>query len=480
MSNRGFKELPTVDQEMIEAINEIESNIVSLLNLKRSGIVNGVDAAINDLRKKDFVQKEKAVLKVHQNAISKTFVKGRGEVFQTRCGNMRPRRTTYVDLIEDLYSYYFEDRVVTDYSFKTMFKKALEEKIKTENPKEKTIRDYENTYKAFITPQFETKDIRLLTPSQVKAFLQKVSQEKNPTKKRFYKFKGLLNLVFDYAADPDNGFIRFNPVPDKNGPYEKNFRPVLDGPEDKAFQPEEVKMIREYCWNRTKEIDYDVNAYAILFSSETGVREGEIPSLKWEDIHDTHIHIHSQQNDEIKNGKKTYYYNPATKNEKGVPKGGRKIPMTGEIRKILSEVKAWQERLGIETEWVFAREDGDWITTVAYYEALYKICKKLGLKLSNNHAFRMALNSYVYIPLGLPATERARILGHSVETNLKYYSFARSDNFDEINGQIDAFNQLNRANNYEKTCTPCTSNIVVFKAKEKSPRTLNSRAFSKK
>ena len=153
-----------------------------------------------------------------------------------------------------------------------------------------------------------------------------------------------------------------------------------------------------------------------------------------------------------------------------MPKGGRKIPMTGEIRKILSEVKAWQERLGIETEWVFAREDGDWITTVAYYEALYKICKKLGLKLSNNHAFRMALNSYVYIPLGLPATERARILGHSVETNLKYYSFARSDNFDEINGQIDAFNQLNRANNYEKTCTPCTSNIVVFKAKEKSPR----------
>ena len=45
-------------------------------------------------------------------------------------------------------------------------------------------------------------------------------------------------------------------------------------------------------------------------------------------------------------------------------------------------------------------------TTVSYYEALYKVCKKLGLKLNNNHAFRIALNSYVYVPMGLPVTER--------------------------------------------------------------------------
>lgn len=36
----------------------------------------------------------------------------------------------------------------------------------------------------------------------------------------------------------------------------------------------------------------------------------------------------------------------------------------------------------------------------------------------------MALNSNVFIPLGIPVTERARMLGHSVETNLRKYSFA--------------------------------------------------------
>ena len=77
-----------------------------------------------------------------------------------------------------------------------------------------------------------------------------------------------------------------------------------------------------------------------------------------------------------------------------------------EMGEHLKELKAKQKALGINSEWVFCKEDGTWTTTAAYYEALYKVTHKLGLKLSNNHAFRMALNSYVYVPMGLPVTER--------------------------------------------------------------------------
>ena len=53
----------------------------------------------------------------------------------------------------------------------------------------------------------------------------------------------------------------------------------------------------------------------------------------------------------------------------------------------------------------------------------------------------MSLNSNVLIGrCNLPVTERARLLGHSVETNLKHYSFAGKDNMDELkallNGQV--------------------------------------------
>lgn len=289
-----------------------------------------------------------------------------------------------------------------------------------------------------------------------------------------------MNLVFDYAYDPERRYISINPIPSKNKAYEKNLTPTCAKPEDKAFQPEEVKLIQQHLWERASNTKYDVNAYAILFSSESGVREGEIPSLKWSDITDRAIHIHSQQNDEIRDGKKVYYYNPTTKNEKGVSHNGRFIPITSAIRKILDELKSKQEALGIESEWVFCKANGDWITTVAYYEALYKVCHKLGLKLSNNHAFRMALNSYVYVPMGLPVTERAKLLGHSVDTNLKHYTFARTDEYlEEISAQIDAFyaNDRKTEDDTEKG-TLGYPNIIEFRSKEKSPKPSTVRAFS--
>ena len=48
--------------------------------------------------------------------------------------------------------------------------------------------------------------------------------------------------------------------------------------------------------------------------------------------------------------------------------------LTQEVKHILNELKKKQEALGIHSEWVFAKEDGNWTTTVAYYESLYKIC----------------------------------------------------------------------------------------------------------
>ena len=121
-----------------------------------------------------------------------------------------------------------------------------------------------------------------------------------------------------------------------------------------------------------------------------------------------------------------------SKDEKGVSRDGRKIPMNANVRRIFDELQKKQKALNIKSEWVFAREDGSWTTTASYYESLYKVSKKLGLKLSNNHAFRMALNSYVFVPMGLSPADRAKILGHSVQSNLNHYTFARADEYLKI------------------------------------------------
>lgn len=433
------------------------------------------DEVIKLMKKIDYVNLH------HKNAISHhvATVGDPLDYYYTRLpdGNKRMKGVTKEALIEKLYNYYYTGSI--DYSFRAMFLSAIDEKIKTEAPKEKTIRDYHFSYKRFIDDDFGKRDIRKITHSFLKEYIQKVIQEQHITKKSFYKFKSVLNLVFEYATDLDHQYISINPVPHKNRIFNKNCIDNYKNPEDKAFQPFEIELIKKTVRERINNSKYDVNGYAILFSIETGVREGEIPSLKWSDIYNDRIHIHSQQNDEMRDGKKVYYYNPTTKNEKGISQNGRYIPLTNNVRMILTELKNRQATLGIKTEWVFARINGEWTTTKSYSSSLYNLCKGnstrgtsgLGLRLSNNHAFRMALNSYVFIPMGLPVTERAKLLGHSVDTNLKYYSFAQSDNFlNEICNKWDDFNGNSSRNQAEP------NNLIDF-TKEKSSRTLNSQAF---
>ena len=122
----------------------------------------------------------------------------------------------------------------------------------------------------------------------------------------------------------------------------------------------------------------------------------------------------------------------------------------------------------IHSKYVFCHKNGEWIKTDAYETCLRRLMSGLGYNVTNNHSFRMSLNSNVFIgKYGLPATERARLLGHSVETNLRYYSFAGKDSLDDICAIL----------NEEIEVSPRSHQNIVTYTNEKSSRTAYSRAF---
>ncbi len=106
--------------------------------------------------------------------------------------------------------------------------------------------------------------------------------------------------------------------------------------------------------------------------------------------------------------------------------------MTARIRRILDENEEGKKKLRIKSDFVFSKPNGDWIKTDAYESFLSRLFKSLDIKATGNHAFRRSLNSNVLIPLGIPETERAELLGHSVMTNLRNYSYEKKDNLDEL------------------------------------------------
>ena len=125
--------------------------------------------------------------------------------------------------------------------------------------------------------------------------------------------------------------------------------------------------------------------------------------------------------------------------QEGVSRGGRKSPLTQAIRDILDELKAVQESKGIHSEFVFCNADGEWIKTDAYSTCLRRMLKSLSFELTNNHAFRMSLNRNILAgEFNLCSARRAELLGHSEETNEKYYTYAPKDDMNDLVAMFNA------------------------------------------
>lgn len=185
-----------ISDEITLQIQQIQLQIISLKCQEKEGTITSAGAAfLDELTKKEFKLKEQKVLEVHTNAIqSGTLIKNgkKKTYYQTRVKSLKnpPRCSTYEALIEKLYDHYFGTTILNDYSFESVFEAALEEKTRLTAPKEKTVRDYRSSYKAFITPEFGSRDIREITSTQLKEYLQVQTRRINPTWKRFLKFKG--------------------------------------------------------------------------------------------------------------------------------------------------------------------------------------------------------------------------------------------------------------------------------------------------
>lgn len=444
----------------------VQNNIRQLNNtlqlLSSSGNIDLTDTGLIEMTENAiFRMKEHAVLSVHKNAITR-IDNGKSIRYQTRCLGKKPRFTTYEGLINKLYTMYgFES---DDLTVEAVFKKAIVEKANTENNDANTIDKIWGDYKRYITSDFSTKRVDKLTDIDLKAYTQNMVHTLQPTDKGFLAYKGVLNVIFNYAMS--HHLISTNPViAINNKVYKKSCRRSKKKEDEKILSMEEInvikKAVRQYMTYKRYN-GYFINGYVILLAIETGMRAGELCALKWSDCDfiQKQIHIHAQQLAHKQEGGKQYYYADWTKDEKGISNGGRYFPITDSISAILSELKALQENMNIHSEFIFVHTNGEWIKTDAYETCLRRFMTSLDMKVTNNHSFRMSLNSNVLIPLGIPVTERARLLGHSVETNLKYYSFARKGNMDDIRNIL---NQVSHPLNGQKSPT-----LVPFPKREES------------
>ena len=446
----------------------------SLHNQQKLGILSLADVAIEEdmIHKKQQKIIKKLVDAVHVTAKGKvrsivhhapTTSYPDGYVYTKIAGKKVIKSKTEAELYEKLYTHYFGKFA---YTFDDVFEMALSEKKDTKNPKDNTLRRDRYEYERHFSKDFRNRDITELSDIDLQKYSQNLVNENQITDKRFLAYKGILNLIFGYALR--HGLIEHNPVSSiNNSVYLKSCIYCDNDSENKILTKEEIELLINEAKKRALK-KYYVYYYALRFSALTGVRVGELCSLRWADINfkEREIHIHTQQLYTVKDGHYSYYEAGYTKNEKGHSKGGRLFPLTNEIKALLTEYSEVLNRENIVSEYVFCYSDGTWMNTMSYKSFLSKLCRKYDLKATSNHALRRSLNSNVLIPNGISEADRAKLLGHSVETNLRHYSYAKKDYIDNARAILD--NMPNRSK--EPLRNPYGT--IPFK-QNKSPQTAN-------
>lgn len=356
-------------------------------------------------------------------------------------------------VVDKLLDYFHIGQGAPIQTFQMIFYEAIQHKLDTEVKSNTNNVNYlRSSFTRFVTPSLAVTPIKDIDATLMKKYTKQLVDRcmatGEPLKpKAFANYKCMLNLAFDYAVN-ELGIISTNPA---KAVKQKDYIQGLDScgvaeNDKQIFTKEEMDELKETVRKRMTKKKYGTfytNGYAFLLSALTGMRAGELPALKWSDVDfaNNQIHIHGQQLKEItEKGKRSrYYFVPWTKDEKGQSKGGRYFPIYGELRDLLMEIRDKQKALGIKTKYVICEEDGSNMNKDSYGTFIRRLCQSFNLESTNNHTLRKTLNSLVLIPAGFTVTERAAMLGHTPETNLRHYSFDPRNSLSDKVNRLDSF-----------------------------------------
>ena len=333
-------------------------------------------------------------------------------------------RKTEEDLYEALYTFYrkLEDKPVT---LAETFDLLIKRKIEHLNRSTNTILE-DKRYFSFLSEYLKSKPLAEITETDLRSWLVKSYLPLKPKETALRKELQLLNQIFQYGVSQKICYC--NPAEYISyEDYAKDCDLTKKASEERAFSDIECALLRQ----NALESSSNPRSLLRLLSIETGMRAGELCAIHKSDVIDGYIHVHRQIVKDASAKPQRFYEVGYCKNERQHPKNGRYVPRTPAIDDIISLA----EKLPGDSDYLFHDKEGKPITPDSYEQNLRRACAKLGIATSNNHAFRIAYNSRL-IEKGFTVSDRALILGQSVETNERHYSISDRRRLDDLRAKL--------------------------------------------
>ncbi|MCD8013436.1 MAG: tyrosine-type recombinase/integrase [Lachnospiraceae bacterium] len=271
--------------------------------------------------------------------------------------------------------------------------------------------------------------IRKLDKLALDNWAHQLIKDHDMTKNQYFNVTVIMRQALHYAVD--SGIIEVSPFDAVKIDGKRLFRKVKKKPDyTQVFTKEEAKLMSELAWedyhNHVKV--YDLAPIALLFQMQTGLRIGELVTVKFSDI-ESPDYLHVQRM--IRRDTNEVVEHPKSEC------GDRYVPLTSEAKALIETAKARQQELHAENEYIFSI-NGKPPTERSIASLYTKYCKIMGIIQKSSHKTRKTYISKLIDGKVSINTVRT-VAGHSSErTTLRNYAFDCSTETEKLQKIEDA------------------------------------------
>ena len=388
----------------------------------QSGIINFNDVQNNmeDMKKKELLAKHPYKIWQGKDGEWYTYLPRQGN------GRVLKKRKSKSDLENIIINYYKEQREIL---LCDIFQEWSSQKLEYGEIQKQTYDRYKTDFHRFFDKSdIAEKDIRKITEDDLELFIRETIRRKGLSNKAYGGLRLLIIGIFKYAKKKKLTEISITQFMGDLDLPKTCFSKKAIKDEESVFTDSEVEKISAYIKENVSLINY-----GILLAFQTGVRVGELCTLKYSDIKGNKLCIRrTEVRYRGKDGKYVFEVRESPKTEAG----NRDIILNSDAQRTLKAIR----KLNPFGEYMFM-SDGKRIKEKAFSVKIVKICRYVGIKERSMHKARKTYATKL-INGGVDESLVVKQMGHtSIDCTKNHYYF--NNKSDE-----DAAKQIEKAISY--------------------------------
>lgn len=306
-----------------------------------------------------------------------------------------------------------------DTSVRAIFDEWISHSLQEKDIEKGTADRYRNDFDKYIADtEFSKIDIEIVDSKEVIGFLKDVINNNSITRKAFSNLKTVLNGIFGYAmSEKGLSCISMSYTLKDFKVSDKKFKKVIIKDEDQVYSEQEIVTIAHYIINNyetTREL-------GVLLAFLTGLRNGELSSLKISDQEKSNLYI---QRTEIKykdkQGKTVYAVREYPKSECSMSG----IELSNSAIQVLSMIRKLNLKNGIESDYMFYEAEYGRLKSYFFSKALKKVCNATNIRYRSMHKLRKTYASCLLANGVEEKIAQAQLRHKDSATTHKYYEFS--------------------------------------------------------